>query len=122
MKARFVGAEGADRSIRQGSHVLRPGREYVVLGVECQADGPNYFRIEPRRDELPPLLDSRLFEVVDAQISTGWTVRIGWDGSVSIGPDEWQREGFWEDFTNHDSRAIEIYERCRDRLLASGGK
>lgn len=116
MKVMFVDAESAGPSIRQGAHTLRPDREYVVLGVECQAEGPNYFRIESKRDELPPLLDSRLFEVVDARMSPTWTARIGWDGSVSMEPSEWQRDTFWEDFTNGDAQAVEVYERCRDLL------
>ncbi|MBW1596836.1 hypothetical protein [Streptomyces sp. JJ38] len=122
MKVRFVGVEGVDPSARQGSHVLRPDRDYVVLGIECQSDGPNYFRIETTRGEWPPLLDSRLFEVTDAQVSAIWTARIGWEGSVSLQPEEWQREGFWEDFTNHDLRAAESYDRYRDHLLTSGGR
>ncbi|MEE1941153.1 hypothetical protein V1L54_17375 [Streptomyces sp. TRM 70361] len=119
MKVKFVGADGHEQRIRQGSQVLRVDRVYVVLEVYCQSDGQNYLRIEHRSDDLPPLFDSCLFEVVDAKISPVWRVSTGWDGSLRMAPEEWHAEGFWDDFMNHDPCAIEKYERCRDAILRS---
>jgi hypothetical protein len=118
MKVKFIESEGREQCIRQGSHELRSGSVYVVLGAECQSDGQNFFRIEYSSNDLPPLFDSRLFEVVDDSIDPNWTIRIGWDGSVTIQPEAWQQEGFWEDFTNYDPHAVESYRHWRDVLLA----
>ncbi|MBW5481915.1 hypothetical protein [Streptomyces bambusae] len=117
MKVRFVGADGLEQRIRQGSQVLRVDRVYVVLETYCQSDGQNYFRIEHRPDDLPPLFDSRLFEVVDTEISPEWRISSGWDGSLRMAPGEWHVEGFWDEFMNHEPRAVEKYERCRDAML-----
>ncbi|MFI5755733.1 hypothetical protein [Streptomyces sp. NPDC051569] len=118
MKVRFTGVEGHEQSVRQGADALRQGQVYVVLEAYCQADGPNYFRIEFRRGELPPLFDSRLFEVVDSGVHSSWTVSTEWDGSLTMAPAAWQVPGFWEEFMDHFPGAIEIYELGRDALMA----
>ncbi|UQX03670.1 hypothetical protein [Streptomyces sp. RerS4] len=118
MKVRFTGVEGHEQSVRQGADALRQGQVYVVLEAYCQTDGPNYFRIEFRRGELPPLFDSRLFEVVDSEVHSSWTVSTEWDGSLTMAPAAWQVPGFWEEFMDHFPGAIEIYELGRDALMA----
>lgn len=117
MKVRFIGAEGNEQSVRQGANALRLGQVYVVLEVYCQAEGANYFRIEFRRGELPPLFDSRLFEVVEPKMHPSWTLSIQWDGSLTIAPAAWQAPGFWEEFMDQSPGAIEIYELGRDVLM-----
>ncbi|GGU55828.1 hypothetical protein [Streptomyces lavendofoliae] len=118
MKVRFTGLEGHEQSVRQGADTLHQGRIYVVLEVHCQTDGPNYFRIEFRRGELPPLFDSRLFEVVDPEVHPSWTVSTEWDGSLTMAPSAWQVPGFWEEFMDHSPDAIEKYEIGRDSLMS----
>jgi hypothetical protein len=117
VKVRFTGAEGHEQNVRQGADALRQGQMYVVLEVYCQAEGPNYFRIEFRRGELPPLFDSRLFEVVEPKMHPSWTISAEWDGSLTMAPAAWQVPGFWEEFMDHSPGAIEIYERGRDVLV-----
>ncbi|MCX2968321.1 MULTISPECIES: hypothetical protein [Streptomyces] len=118
MKVRFTGVEGHEQSVRQGADVLRQGQVYVILEAYCQVDGPNYFRIEYRRGELPPLFDSRLFELVDPRMHSSWTVSTEWDGSLTMAPAVWQVPGFWEEFIDHFPRAIEVYELGKNALMA----
>lgn len=118
MKVRFTGVEGHEQSVRQGADALRQGQVYTVLEAFCQTDGPNYFRIEFHRGEFPPLFDSRLFEVIDSTVHPSWTVSGEWDGSLTMSPEAWQVPGFWEDFMDHSSGAIEIYELGRDSLVS----
>ncbi|RKN36770.1 hypothetical protein D7294_29610 [Streptomyces hoynatensis] len=82
-----------------------------------KADGQNYFRIEFSKSELPPLFDSRLFEMVEAEIHDSWVFSLEWDGSMKLGPAAWQVAGFWEDFMNHSDRAVDIYRSERDRIM-----
>ncbi|BDM70255.1 hypothetical protein HEK616_37420 [Streptomyces nigrescens] len=117
MKVRFTGLEGHEQSVRQGADSLRQGKVYVVLESYCQSDGPNYFRIEYRRGELPPLFDSRLFEVVAPGMHPSWTAHVEWDGSLTMGPAAWQEAEFWDDFMNHSPHAVEIYELGREILI-----
>ncbi|MGA5131371.1 hypothetical protein ACPCTO_16320 [Streptomyces olivoreticuli] len=118
MKVKFTGSEGHEQSVRQGADVLRQGEAYVVLEAYCQSEGPNYFRIEFRRHELPPLFDSRLFEVVDPGMHPSWTVSAEWDGSLTLAPAAWQVAGFWDEFMNHSSEAVESYELERGLLMS----
>jgi hypothetical protein len=118
MKVRFNGVEGHEQRIRQGADALRQGQEYVVLEAYSQVDGPNYFRIEFHRGELPPLFDSRLFDVVDPALHPSWTIGLEWDGSLTMAPASWQVPGFWEEFMEHAPDAIEAYELARDVLMA----
>jgi hypothetical protein len=118
VKVRFTGLEGHEQSVRQGADALRQGQEYVVLEAYCQSEGPNYFRLEYRRGGLPPLFDSRLFEVVDSEIHPSWTASAEWDGSLTMAPAAWQKAGFWDDFMNHSPKAVEIYELGRDLLMS----
>ncbi|WP_157851471.1 hypothetical protein [Streptomyces monomycini] len=122
MKVRFTGVEGHEQRVRQGADALRPGQVYEVLETCSQSDGPNYFRIEFHRGELPPMFDSRLFEVVGPKMHPTWTACVGWDGSITLAPPAWQVAAFWEEFMNHSPEAVEAYETVssRNRSAASG--
>jgi hypothetical protein len=39
-------------------------------------------------------------------------------GVVHIGPESWQRPGFWERYYNDDPEAVAIYEREVKQMLA----
>ncbi|MHB9858884.1 hypothetical protein [Streptomyces sp. YIM S03343] len=117
MKVKFIDFGGPEQSVRQGADSLHQGQVYVVLEAYCQTDGPNYFRVEFHRGELPALFDSRLFEVVDSDVHPSWTVSTVWDGSLKMAPAAWQVTGFWEELMDHSPDAIEIYEFDRDALM-----
>ena len=117
MRVRFNGAEGFDRPISQGSGALRVGTEYVVLEIFAQADGANEFRIQFSDVELPALFDSRLFEVTSGQIPSSWHIVRNRYGSLTFGPREWQEQGFWEAFMDHEQWAIDLYEVGRSKSL-----
>ncbi|MFD5748640.1 hypothetical protein [Streptomyces sp. NPDC127033] len=117
VKVRFTGTAGHEQSVRQGAEALRQGQAYVVLEVYCQAEGPNCFRIEFLRGELPALFDSRLFEVVDRGMHPSWVTSIEWDGSLTMAPAAWQAPDFWEGLMEHSPDAIEIYEAGRASLM-----
>lgn len=97
--------------------MLRSGSEYTVLEIFSQADGPNYFRVEFSKGELPPLFDSRLFEVMESEFHNSWVFSLEWDGSTTIGPADWNVPGFWDDFMNHEERAVEVYQSVRNRIM-----
>lgn len=117
MRVRFTGVEGCPADLRQGAEVLRSGRDYIVLEVYCQVDGPNYFRIEFQIGEFPPLFDSRIFEVVDCSIHSSWVVSVEWEGSLTMGPQSWQESDFWEDLMEHSPKAVGAYNLERNSLM-----
>jgi hypothetical protein len=117
MKVRFKGAEGFDRPISQGSGALRVGMEYPVLEILALAGDANKFRIQFSDVELPALFDSRLFEVTSGRIPPSWHIVRNRYGSLTFGPREWQEQGFWESFMDHELWAIDLYEVGRSKSL-----
>ncbi|MFE0422019.1 hypothetical protein [Streptomyces sp. NPDC058953] len=121
MKVKFRGVEGLDRRVRQGAAMLRGGIEYIVLEIFCQADGVNYFRVEFSDEEIPPLFDSRLFDLVDADHPACWGLQLEPDGSLTWGPPAWNAPGFWDALMEHEDVARRIYREERSRIMASPG-
>jgi hypothetical protein len=111
----FTGGDGLGRRISQGAEALRTGKEYRVLEIFSQSDGANKFRIEFSDIELPSLFDSRLFEISSHRIPECWRVVENGSGSLTFGPEEWSRSGFWEAFMDHEDWAMRLYEAGRDR-------
>jgi hypothetical protein len=121
VKVSLKGVEGFDQRVRVGSHLLRQGVEYVVLEISCQSDGPNHFRIDCSEDGIPPLFDSRMFEVLDYSCPSSWRPAIEWDGSITMGPPAWVAAGFWEDVMDENDQALEVYRYERGRILGDSG-
>lgn len=116
MKVRFKGAGTYTRPITQGADCLREGHEYHVVEVHATADGRNMFRIEVSSDELPPLFDSRLFEVTNGSIPSHWVVSVGVQGDITVGPAEWETTpGFWDAFIDGEPWAATLYRSERDK-------
>jgi hypothetical protein len=121
MMVRFVGGDGLDQRISQGSRALRVGMEYCVLEIFAQADGANKFRIHFSNIELPSLFDSRLFEISSDRIPRSWRVVRNGSGSLTFGPEDWIQPGFWEAFMDHEEWAVRLYEIGRAESLNESG-
>lgn len=118
MKVRFMGSNGFDQRVSQGSDCLQEGVEYAVLEIFAQADGANKLRIEFSDRELPSLFDSRLFKVSSDEVPKNWCIANNWNGSLIMGPAEWvRRPGFWEAFMNRETWALELYVEGRSKSL-----
>lgn len=117
MRVRFTGVAGFDQRISRGASRLRDGREYVVLEVFTQVDDANFFRIETSEDLAPGLYDSRLFEVISDRIPNSWKMHREPSGSLTIGPSEWNEQGFWEAFMDDEEWAVVIYRAGRKMTL-----
>jgi hypothetical protein len=119
MKVRYEGASDFEQRILQGSRSLTVGDEYTVLEVYAQSDGANFFRIEYSEKENPSLLDSRLFQIVSSRIPEFWCITSVADGSLTMGPSEWNVPGFWEAFMEHEEWAIDVYRSIRSKVVES---
>jgi hypothetical protein len=75
------------------------------------------FRIEVFHDELPPLFDSRLFEVSDGTVPSHWAVSAGVQGDITLGPTEWETPGFWDAFIDGEPWAAALYHSERNKSL-----
>ena len=117
MRVRYEGPGNFDQRVLQGTRSLVAGHEYFVLEVYAQSDGSNFFRIEYSDMELPPLVDSRLFAIVSSVIPETWSIASTVDGSLTLGPREWNSPGFWEAFMDHEPWADDLYSATRSTIF-----
>ena len=117
MRVRFTGASGFDQRVSQGAASLREGREYVVLEIFAQVGGANKIRVEISEEQLPPLFDSRLFELVSNRIPCVWEIHGKFDGSLVMRPGEWNSPGFWESLMDREQWAVEAYRSGRTKIF-----
>ncbi|MFC4500639.1 MULTISPECIES: hypothetical protein [Streptomyces] len=75
------------------------------------------FRVEAVRDETPGLYDSRLFEVTDGSVPQHWAVSHAASGDITLGPEKWERAGFWDDFFDGERWAVDLYQSEKNKSL-----
>jgi hypothetical protein len=103
--ARIKGKDGR----RYGD--LTPGNTYRVIGIEV-----GWFRI--LSDEgLPYLFPPDLFEIVDPNADADWITARGTDGDEYVYPPELSAPGFFEDFFEHDARAVAAFRQYSSRVF-----
>ena len=112
MRVRYVGKPDQGLVV-YGEDAMRLDAEYDVLEIYSQADGGSYFRVEPIEHEAPPLFDVRLFVVTSPLLPDNWEVGMAEDGSLTIGPPEWQVVDFWEAYLNGEQWALAAYAEHR---------
>ena len=83
--------------------LLTANRVYSVVSIESEC-----YRIINDRLE-PCLYPKELFEVVDPSYPCSWVKTEYDEGEYYIEPFEFSAVGFFEDYFDGDSRAIEIY-------------
>jgi hypothetical protein len=83
------------------------GDEYVVLELACVAESAPMLRIVMA--DQSSLWTSDMFEATDGSIPRQWRAQIDGDGSVFLGPSEWQSRSFWDDFYDGKAYARALY-------------
>jgi hypothetical protein len=89
---------------------LTVGREYVVLEIVARPGRDVLFRVATDQSGSPGLWDSRLFRTVATDMPASWSAALDDNGVVTIGPESWQRVGFWEAYFDGDPEAVRVYE------------
>ena len=92
------------------SAALTVGETYEVLGIEA-----GDLRVLDDAGS-PVLYEPALFEVIDAGRPSGWTSETI-DGDEYVGPPEFNRPGFWEDYHEHEPEARAAFARYLNRHL-----
>jgi hypothetical protein len=100
-----------DRIIDDNYHRnLSPGMVYYVVGIDDE-----YFRVIDNDGE-PILYLKALFEIVDTYVPEDWTTRTYEDGEYFIGPAEFNKTGFYEDYFDGVADAVNEFESFRKRF------
>lgn len=98
------------KEYQEKSAWLTVGKEYIVLAIEVRQDKV-LFLIASDSNEQPILQDAVQFEIVNKKIPSTWQFSPGVIELLTIGPQAWQKPGFWEDCYNHEPAALEVYKR-----------
>ncbi|MCE5327221.1 MAG: hypothetical protein LLG01_12505 [Planctomycetaceae bacterium] len=89
---------------------VRPGYEYLVLGIEADD-----YRL--LNDEAEPVLyDLTLFDIVDDQEPSNWIHHVGPDGEHYAYPPELNARGFFEDYHDGVPASVETFRRFLSSL------
>lgn len=102
MKVKFI-SKNKDNS-------LTLGKEYVVVGIEC-----DFYRIVSDNNE-PVLFDPKLFEIVDADFDKSWILTYDEEGCLYANPPELDQPGFYEDYHNDEEYAIKRFQEYIDAI------
>lgn len=89
---------------------LTIGKEYIVLAIEVRQNKV-LFLLASDSNKQPVLQDAIQFEVLSKKIPKSWQVASGVMELLTIGPETWQKPGFWEDCYDHEPKALDIYKR-----------
>lgn len=82
---------------------LTVGREYEVLGIECDS-----YRLLDDAGE-PVLFDPQCFEVVEPQEPPFWVFQVGDEGERYAYPPGWGVPGFFEAWHNGDEVVQRVF-------------
>jgi hypothetical protein len=94
-----------------GSPWLTVGREYAVLEITAYPGREILFRIlGDDAQSGPGVWDSRLFRSVSTGLPATWTAAVDEEGVLTIGPEKWRRDGFWEAYFDRDEQAVQDFE------------
>jgi len=105
--------------LRRGSvrhRDLTAGQPYVVIGIEA-----GDFRILNEAGR-PYLYPPKLFKLLDANEPADWVAELGDDGERYAYPPPLNAPGFFEDFFDHNPKAVKTFWRVVNRRLAAVGK
>ncbi|ASF45346.1 ankyrin repeat domain-containing protein [Methylovulum psychrotolerans] len=97
-----------DRIVDDNYHrSLSPGMVYSVVQIDDE-----YFRVI-NDDGEPILYPKALFEVVDPSVPEEWVTITFDDGEYFIGPAEFNKTGFYEDYFDGVADAVDKFESFR---------
>lgn len=105
---------------------IKIGKEYVVLAVEfynnsistfSQAIGDYVlYRIKDDEGNVMPF-PSKIFEIISEEIPLNWVIYCEEDGSCSLLPKQWARNGFWDDYYNYEDSAVDSFKSEEKTML-----
>jgi hypothetical protein len=106
----------------ENSPWISVSKQYTVLEIVSSGRGPAQFRIVCDDGRTPGLQDCRQFDTVSADIPPEWIAETNERG-LTVGPKEFLRGGFWEDFFDQRPEAVrqfaDVYKRL-DSLRDAG--
>ena len=100
------------------SPLLTLGREYLVLSVIAEPGARVLVQLIDDQEKSPSIWDARLFSSASTRIPHIWEIRIDAHGVLTLGPADWQRDGFWEAYFDGDPLAVAQFDSALNALNA----
>ena len=98
---------------------LTIGKTYSVLSLNCDWSGKLKYRLIGDDNITPALHDAQQFETISSVIPSNWIVIANSNRGFQMLPESWSRIGFWEEYFNCDSNAVEIFNKEMKIILNS---
>ncbi|HET9492893.1 MAG TPA: hypothetical protein VFR15_01545 [Chloroflexia bacterium] len=110
---------GLPPETHQEYHITE-GNEYLVLGLETYVRSSVFGTCTAIRHETDygHLIASpaMLFEIVDPRASQHWRAKLWPDGSITLWPESFYQDFYFEDFSEGASAIMDDYRRVRSLL------
>lgn len=118
MRVRCVRLLDARGKPQNESAWLTVGKLYDVLAV-LQSDEDWLLRLIGDEPQGLALFRLDQFEIVSPRVPSSWIAVWEEDGFFELSPEAWTKPGFWEDYYNKESGAINIFEEERKKIIIS---
>ena len=96
---------------------LRVHTVYIVISVEPYGSDRVGFRLVSENSKTPALFSAELFDVCDHRIPPSWRILGVYRGTLELGPEEFARQAFWEDFFDGEPKALASYREATERIF-----
>jgi hypothetical protein len=100
-----------------GSSWIEVGREYVVISIIAVPGKSPLLQILLDDESEPGLFDSTCFRTSSTSIPSSWTAEVSESGVLSLGPQSWQRTGFWDLYFDRDLETRAAYDKELQKTL-----
>lgn len=105
------------RNIIEYSNWIKLGGVYTVLEIYYEQNKNIMYRIITEDNGVPALFEHDMFEVLNGIIPDNWVVYSKMSHCITIGPEAWSNDDFWESYFNVEKSAIECYNQEVKKIL-----
>lgn len=103
---------------------IKIGKTYIVLSIESNYNNNSsdffkevlWYRIIDENGQFMPC-PSNLFEINSSTMPSSWIFNKVDGGYFELIPKEWNYTGFFEDYYNDDSKALEIFKEVSNNIF-----
>lgn len=103
-----------------GDKSIQPtaGKQYVVLELRARHGSGTWLALLDHDASGAALFDAAGFRVISGARPSCWTARLDAGGMLSLAPEAWRRQGFWDAYAAGEPAAVEAFDRACDSILA----
>jgi len=102
---------------------IKIGERYAVLAITSASDNESMYYFIQLDNGKPNWIDSKLFEVVDSKVYSGWVIDVSFENNIetiNALPKPWKENSEWfmEEIKQGTTRAKELFESESTKIIA----